>query len=729
MLFATLTAKGQITIGGNVYGGGNEGRVAGSTAVTVYGGNMSGCVFGGARSADVGGSTFVHIDGAKASTDIYIKEVYGGNDADGTIGTGTYLPHALTDTTANNIDNTWNAFVRTSEVTEGRQLHIDRLFGGGNHANLGKAYAELCGGIIDDVYGGGNEATVTAQTDIFINNATPVAMGNYQFTHVFGGNNKAVMNIRPVWHLTRGIIHDLYSGGNEGDMTATEGIELNVDSSDVTVINVYGGCRKANVRPGTGVEYGATVNIRGGKITNVYGGNDISGTIYLGTRVNIMSNIIGDVYGGGNGSYVYTDNVNLANDETYGDYYYDKGAKTSVEALLDHRPNVENTLVYLAGTEQHPTYIGGAVYCGGNSATLRTAEGSLTGARAALRIGSYVIADKVFMGSNGANMVSSDILQYYAGTYHDETINTMSLTNADEFSRYMQGVEVAIRPSVSFDNNYVPYSTRIGSFYCGGNVGSMSAAGIFTIDFLNSLVIYNKLVGGCNHANIDASEYNAAHRGGLTAEAHPKVQMNLSGLKLEPKKLTYDEDGNPVLEWNTTSEGDDKRLHGANIYGGCYESGYVNGDIEINLLATTVERDEVFGDGGSGVVLDEQGDDVFGDAMNVFGGGYGTNSVIQGNTTLNVESGYTFQVFGGGERGVVTGNCNVNLNGGEVEYLYGGGFVGPIEGNVTVKTPDNERLTKLTLSVGLSCRNYNIISSFDSIFKPSQSTIATILPL
>ena len=678
---STVLSQGTLTIEGKVYGGGNEGRVDNGTTVNVHGGNLT-AVFGGARSADVGGSTFVNIDGAHATTDITIKEVYGGNDVSGTIGTSKYLPKALTDTTANSIDNTWNSFVRTSKEVGNTQIRIDQLFGGGNHASLGKAYLELCGGVIGDTYGGGNEATVTNQTDIFINNTTEIAEGSYQFNHVFGGNNKAEMDIRPVWHLSKGFIHDLYSGGNEGNMTAANGIELNIDGNDLTVLNVYGGCRKADVRPTTAVEYGATVTVNAGQITNVYGGNDISGTVHNGTRVNILSSILGDVYGGGNGSYVYTDNAELADDPEYGDYYFDKGSKTTAEALLDYRPNVENTQVYLSGTEDHPTYIHGSVFCGGNSATLRTVDGSLGNARAALRIGSFVVADKVFLGSNGANMINTETLQAYASSHQGKAVSTLDLTNSTDFEKYIQGVEVAICPNVSFDADYTPYSTKIGSFYCGGNVGSMSAPGTFTIDFLNSLVIYNKLVGGCNSANIAATAYNAAHEGGLTTEAHPKVQMNLSGLKLEPKRLFTNDEGNAQLEWNTTGDDKDKRLHGGNIYGGCYESGSVNGDVEINLLATTVDKDEVFGE--SGVDIDEQGDDVFGEALNVFGGGYGSQSVIRGNTAVNIEDGYTFQIFGGGEQGVVMGNTNVNLNGGEVEYLYGGGFVGPIMGNVTV---------------------------------------------
>ena len=50
----------QISIGGKVYGGGNEGNLSGSTKVTVYAGDLNE-VYGGARKANVDGHTFVHI--------------------------------------------------------------------------------------------------------------------------------------------------------------------------------------------------------------------------------------------------------------------------------------------------------------------------------------------------------------------------------------------------------------------------------------------------------------------------------------------------------------------------------------------------------------------------------------------------------------------------------------------------------------------------------------------
>ena len=70
-LSATLM-QAQITIGGNVYGGGNAGKTGGNTTVTVHAGDLN-RVFGGARMADVKGRAFMNIDGAHASNYIVIN--------------------------------------------------------------------------------------------------------------------------------------------------------------------------------------------------------------------------------------------------------------------------------------------------------------------------------------------------------------------------------------------------------------------------------------------------------------------------------------------------------------------------------------------------------------------------------------------------------------------------------------------------------------------------------
>ena len=892
LLLTALDGNAQISIGGNVYGGGNEGDMGGRTTVSIYAGDIHE-VYGGARQANVGGSTFVHIDCANALANSYIviDKVYGGNDIAGTIGTSAEIPAELTQATENKVDNTWNAFVRLStKMTtnaqnetvpdETQKTYIGQLFGGGDgeydytsdespykgmtKPELGKTYLEILGGSIVYAYGGGNNATITESTVICVDNPSKVVNtiedkdGNevlttdrfrykmgintgfsfpssdaFQIGRLFGGNNKAEMAIRPLWFLKSGKVRNLYSGGNKGMMTNPEGLMVDIqEDSKIVIDNVYGGCRMADVRPmrnGADVlsndiqvhdadgnrlysfpaGLSARVIVIGGDVNNVYGGNDITGRVYGGCAVGIRASVRGDVYGGGNGSYPYTDNPDLIGDDIYGDLYYEVPAgKTTIEALNDFRPNAEQVSIRLVGDDaDHRTIIGGSVYCGGNSATLKTVKQK---ARLELKIGSHVIADKVFLGNNGENMIKYNVgdgaLEGVLHTYQRTDLtsdgskfSSMDLTDKDQFAAYMNGVSLDLIPSVVFDNienedpeNYEDYSTYFGSFFCGGNVGSMTGAGKTSINFQHKIIVYNKVVGGCNNAFVTPTTYNALFEGGITGVPDNdgnKLELNFSGLKIQPKrwmierdgayepvldtdgnvKYILDEKGNRQLEWNTISATNskdvapvtsgaseaspvtstdadlDRRLKDGSIYGGCYNSGIVNGNVVININSSIIDRDIVFDkveedatgedklydndeyhitERRSGVILAEQGMDVLGVALNVFGGGKGVDTEIWGSATVNLNRGYVFQIFGGSEEGAIgKGVYNtstdkleysydenystyINLNGpiagvskhddmsenmAECEFIYGGSFFGPIAGNCIINL-DNGRI-------------------------------------
>ena len=490
----------QIVIGGNVYGGGNAGDTGGKTTVNIYAGDLHN-VYGGARQANVGGSAFLHIDGEHASSYIVIDKAYGGNDIAGTIGTSADIPTELTEVIKdnmtdeekkgkNNIDNTWNAFLRIS-TKDNQKTYIGQLFGGGNgdydytsndspykgktRPELGKSYLELLGGSIVYAYGGGNNATITNRTVIALKNPSKVVnsikdadnpnadntgelltnarfedkMGinttfsypssdAYQIGRLFGGNNKADMAIRPRWNLQQGKVRNLYGGGNEGRMTSPEGLLMQIEGAGMVVDNVYGGCRKADVKPlydgddnnpvpysevqlptadnpnNIPAGYASRVRVVAGHVNNVYGGNDISGNIYGGNTVGIMTHIYGDVYGGGNGSYAYTDNPALEDDPRWSDFYYnpDKiltaAGITGVEEKLKSatalnfvRPNAEKVSILVRGTEGNPTIVEGGLYVGGNSASLReNVAGASSEDQTHIKIGSYVIIDNVFLGEH-----------------------------------------------------------------------------------------------------------------------------------------------------------------------------------------------------------------------------------------------------------------------------------------------------------------------------------------
>ena len=794
--------------------------------------------------------------------------------------------------------------------------------------DIAKAYLEIVGGCAGSTYGGGNDATVTEKTVIYVDNPTQVVnevlvngtdiltvpgridkMGfNKGFTYMtsdafqigsfYGGNNRAEMAIRPTWNLQSGLIRNLYSGGNRGNMTSPEGLMLDIKPEPMNttlgedptkndyilkIDNVYGGCRMADVKPSVNgvytptsplpgyvvpAELSARVIVRGGDINNVYGGNDVTGTVYGGCAVGIHTSVRGNVYGGGNGAYAYTNM--LEDDLVYGDFYVNS---TSIGALNTFRPNAEQVSLHLFGEgPNNPTVIHGSVFVGGNCATLSTKKDN---PMVELKIGSNVIAENVYLGNNGEKMVDPDILAKYA----DSEFSTFNLKDPSVFSSYMDGVAMNLQPKVVFDsevegdnNTYIPYSSYIGSFFCGGNIGSMAISGknVYNID--KGLNIYNKFVGGCNNAYVSvkypkirdgngalvlddkgnptydlSTPLNATYDGGVlgSVEENPsfvdgsgnikdRLELNLKNLTITPMrwndtftqveatnltagktyyqgdgttKYSFTADGTEAIgegtnyyelvgqdyiqvrkgyltagqeyyssnlrstkfiadgtetvdttdpkhtyyvvtalgtdfswntaEWNPAKDDFVKveyryadantRLLDGNVYGGCYSSGHVNGNVVININEDIMRKDDVFGTGTgiygypkSGVMLDNQRKDLMALAMTVFGAGYGEATEIWGSTTVNLNKGYAFKIFGGGERGVVgkknnSGNyvfnkaysSTVNMNGtttvslgpdvseevsstgkvenlAESELIYGGGHEGDVCGNTYV---------------------------------------------
>ena len=783
-------------------------------------------------------------------------------------------------------------------------------------------YLEIVGGSIVYGYGGGNNATVKKKNIIHVDNPSAVvnhiwtnaagvevaegttgaidlltterfkemgintgfshpSSGEYQIGRFFGGNNMAEMTIRPTWNLLAGKIRNLYSGGNRGNMTSSDGLLLEIkDYSSLIVDNLYGGCRMADVKPtldGESVtchnlpgyyfpdELSARTLVDGGHVNNVYGGNDVTGTVYGGNAIGIHTTVYGNVYGGGNGNYPYSDHPSLVDDDVFGDFNYsefmeDQGISSSTAALNAFRPNAEQVSIRLAGKNATPTgytVIQGSVYLGGNCATLVTQKKS---PMVELKMGSYVIANNVFLGNNGEGMINPTYLEKYA----DDQFSSLELTESSVFRDYMDGVAMPLKPSVVFDATknddpatYVPFSSFVGSFYCGGNVGSMTIEGkeTFTVD--EGLNIFEKFVGGCNKADVEeiwtgedktGTQLCAAYEGGVIGtrteqdngymdgdNIKDRIEINLQNMTITPLRWN---DSYTQLKWNTNKwgsiitaleagdeleEGDvyytsdpytentvsgsaytvteddeffrkiddhsyvtiatgtelpvdskyytltgtkntvgavghtaaageyleeedfvevdrnpsdhDIRLLGGSVYGGCYESGHVNGNVVININEELLNKENVFGtkanaifgNPASGVEVEDQRDDLMAVALTVFGAGYGLETEVWGSTTVNHNKGYAFQIFGGGEEGIVgksvgtsaeddghydeaTGyytinkkafvfntaySSTVNLNGSkaiysstdadpdlaETEYIYGGGNEGDVCGN------------------------------------------------
>ena len=700
-------------------------------------------------------------------------------------------------------------------------FQVGRLFGGNNKAEMAiRPTWNLRRGWVRNLYSGGNKGAMTHNEGLLLEIAesSTIVVDN-----LYGGCRMA--DVVPLLSGT----YD--SGKGTYEKVPLSQIQL-ADKDPVTHEDVY--------KFPSG--FAARVLVRGGDINNVYGGNDITGRVEGGNAVGVYTSIRGNLYGGGNGSYPYTDKSELMDNDVfkdmYGDLYYDPitllglkqndgvtpattfdGAQ-SIEALNKFRPDAEQVSIHLLGTAEKPTIIHGSVYLGGNCATLDPDPDKIAANEAdptkypnypkvELKLGSYVIADNVFMGNNGEMMVHEDVLKHYRGSvFENATTHKMEvdltgtangridfsqidLTDATQMSAYMDGAAMSLKPDtktrITFDDDYKDYSTYIGSFFCGGNVGSMTYSGEQTMNFNVNAIIYNKIVGGCNNAFVPRlyvsgidDPLNAAYEGGILGalderdsyvekgKIKNRLLLNFDGIRIEPKRWAKNEDGtyklddhgNQYLEWNTakwnpnytpireytelavgqtyftkdeenyvvnivpkgetvttngtqytntiaapttyvlipanttleagdmyytkeekytintvegesiTADGttqyrtdphfdnvdaddvdDDTRLLGGNIYGGCYNTGIVNGNVVINIKDDLINKNHVFSE--SKVNLENQSSDLLSVAMTVFGAGYGKRTEIWGSTTVNHTNGYAFQIFGGGEKGYV----------------------------------------------------------------------------
>ena len=280
-------------------------------------------LFGGAKNAyltnDSGNGSSITIDGGT------IFAVFGGNNVGGGQG---YAEHYIevNKTTINLVPN----IVNTATHGYGRDFGICYLFGGGNKVVGSTTNILISGGQLDTVFAGGNSADVyyanvevncelsgvsgtsnytfgntytnaidpshytsgvIGENTLYSNYGWDGVSGIYNVRTLFGGNNMDEMTRVPNITLTSGSIGTVYGGGNKGDMMglATDdgtGHNLHINNNDVkysthVVMNsnqilvdyLYGGCRMSNVANSTWVE------LKKGHVGTVYGGCNISGDV------------------------------------------------------------------------------------------------------------------------------------------------------------------------------------------------------------------------------------------------------------------------------------------------------------------------------------------------------------------------------------------------------------------------------------------------------------------
>ena len=409
------------------------------------------------------------------------------------------------------------------------------------------------------------------------------------------------------------------------------------------------------------------------------------------------------------------------------------------------RPMTNKVSISIKGTdEDNRVVIKGDVYGGGNSATVMKVQKAAVRADVTvgdinLNIGSHVQIGRVFMGCNGNALFTAsedndfmNKFQKLNGDVYDfskeldladtidwmrdpsnKGISTLYLPTKNEdrptvyphlIDLYFQPVETDIQGKLTWNDTETGTTLEdctIGTFCCGGNRGNMNVypmtesdyeagatnkkiGNVLDYTFPAGLTITNKIVGGCNNANYDYKG-KATHEGGyllgLAKSAYPFIKLNVQ-CKFSPEDT-----------------GD--AYKGGNVYGGCYYTGTVRGDITIDLKSDMLEGKDVAKLKRSNELIDSNAEYS---ALNVYGAGYGQQSFVFGNTNIKVAEGEsctkpdndatTFGatgtsanfIYGGGQQGNLIGVTNVEVFNGHIyKSVTGGSYSGNVWGSTHVK--------------------------------------------
>ena len=623
--------------------------------------------------------------------------------------------------------------VKINMEEDNNRGHVDDIKKGEEYKHF------LSGFSVMDIVGGGYSGKVEGNTHV-------EGSGGIFCRRVFGGGfynsvDSTTVNIKAI------DCHDIFGGGMMGDVI--NGTAVNIGKSSAQNSNkaifIHG-----NVYGGNDVSGYVNVSVKDGDFTDNNGS---------GTHINIYGGkIYGDVYGAGNGDYLYAldrkGNTQVTVNENYPLNPNDPNSETTPlvftvpmrENMPSHkaasdalkmvninswRPMTNKVNIQIMGNNENDSVlIKGDVYCGGNSATVlkvkvkEAATSSVeTVGSVKLKIGSHVNIRSVFMGCNGDALFTAsednnfmNKFQKLNGDYYD-TSKELNLADTIDWENdpsnkdidilylptkkaqrplvyphlidlYFQPVEMNIQGELAWGENLT--NCTIGSFYCGGNRGNMNiypdATGkVVDYEFPEELTITSKIVGGCNNANYDYKG-EVTHEGGyLLGTIHSEEPFI---------KLTIKNKFKPTIVNN-------EAYQGGCVYGGCYKTGTVRGDVTIDLRSDML-------DGKDQAKLEKSNEYLATNpeysSLNIYGAGYGMESYVYGNTRIVMGDSISCKepamdngkfsasgvsanfIYGGGQQGNVIGLTDVDiLNGHVFRSVTGGSYSGYVYGSTQVK--------------------------------------------
>lgn len=613
----------------------------------------------------------------------------------------------------------------------------------------GEEYRHFMSGFsVMDIVGGGYSGKVVGNTHV-------EGSGGIFCRRVFGGGfynsvKSTTVNIKAI------DCHDIFGGGMMGDVIDSTAVNIGNPSAQNSnkAIFIHG-----NVYGGNDVSGYVNVSVKDGDFTDNNGS---------GTHINIYGGkIYGNVYGAGNGNYLYALDKNQNQKVTVNEYYpmnpEDPNSETvplvytvpmrkfipsykeasdaaKIVNINSWRPLTNKVNIEIKGNStSEKVNIAGDVYGGGNSATVQKVKSKDSKAvekvgNIQINIGSHVNIGRVFMGCNGdelfAKSEDNDFMNKFQklnGNVEDYTqelnladtidwffnpsnkdIGTLYLPTKLEdrptvyphlIDLYFLPVETDIQGELLWNGNQTGEGLEdctIKTFYCGGNRGNMNiypnaSGNVINYIFPEGLTITDKIVGGCNNANYNYKGL-VNHEGGyLLGRAYstdPFIKLTIKN-KFEPTIVN------------------NEAYQGGCVYGGCYKTGTVRGDVTIDLQSDMLAGKEK-------AKLEKSNDYLASNpeysSLNIYGAGYGMESYVYGNTHIimgkdmkcsepkteggkflpcgvNGATGVSANfIYGGGQQGNVIGLTDVDiLNGHVFRSVTGGSYSGYVYGSTQIK--------------------------------------------
>lgn len=660
----TLNVEGGTYI--NVFGGskgaaGKAANIDGNVTLNLFGGTMDNAFGGCDVNGDITGKITVNMLNRGGDCPLFVHNIYGGGrDAaytpTYTVGEGELhispevnLIHGTVskkgDGTGGNVFGGGlgaTAIVSANtKVTVGYNTSMAALV----TSLLPDATSLTTANVVvqGDVYGGGEQAAVTGNTDVTVQQGTAEGMTISTAVNgaVYGGGALAnvgtdASNSTQVT-VTGGTVSDVYGGGLGRAAVAAVADDPETPDVDESAAAVEGIAALVN---------GAvTVNINGGSVTNVFGCNNINGAPQSTVQVNIEQTAatmsVTDVFGGGNlAQYAGSPVVNIKKGTVSGNVYGGGNGDPEDATQLKGATAAPTVTVGDLANGAYQAIVSGDVYGGGNAAKV-TGETAPT-----------VVVQKcntqvgyVYGGGNAADVPATNVTISGGTIAHD-----------------VYGGGHGDKASLNVDENDHTHSDKAANVT--GNVSVSVTGG--TIDKVFAGSNLNGSIGGSVTLGIDKSTEDGAcdmkiaevYGGGNQAAGNAgTITIGCTGIWTEDDN-DNDENNNFHNKHNTTDNRIGYELEGiGTVYGGANQANIGTAEDPSNIVLNIT----------GGIV------------ENAFGGN-NTSGGINGSITVNVEWGsaacdnYIGNVFGGGNLAPYTGSPAVNiLNGTVSQNVYGGG--------------------------------------------------------